>query len=458
MIRQASTEDAEAIARIYNQNLDEQGFANCDLTPQTAEYRLKAMRESGDRYPTFVSTSDDGRVLGWSSLKRWSTRPDVADVAEIAIYVDRSRRGNIVGAQLLCHLLGAARERGFRSLISIVLGRNVTSLRGVLAAGFAEVARLREAAFLREQWVDIVWLEKDLTVPDSAELARHLARFAPRKGQEGGGIMMQNGETGSYEFGAFRDNEVELGRLKHQARVGMALERAVWAKLGIKPGMRVLDLASGPGVVSCELARAVHPGEVVGVDANDRFIAIARAVQQEEQVENLEFRRGNAYELHLEAGSFDVVYARFLFQHLDQPQRALSEIFRVLRPGGMVCVGDIDDGWLMLHPEPARFPAFVAKAAAAQRAKGGDRAIGRKLYGLFKAAGFADVRTSVLPVTSQDLGLKNLLDIITGFKRELIPASQIEEAEQDLANVYAVASDPDAWGAVGVFYAVGKKP
>ncbi|WP_438028683.1 N-acetyltransferase family protein [Sorangium sp. So ce233] len=105
MIRQASTEDAEAIARIYNQNLDEQGFANCDLTPQTAEYRLKAMMESGDRYPTFVSTSDDGRVLGWSSLKRWSTRPDIADVAEIAIYVDRSRRGNIVGAQLLCHLL-----------------------------------------------------------------------------------------------------------------------------------------------------------------------------------------------------------------------------------------------------------------------------------------------------------------------------------------------------------------
>ncbi|WP_437638731.1 GNAT family N-acetyltransferase [Sorangium sp. So ce854] len=458
MIRQASADDAAAIARIYNQNLDEQGFANCDLTPQTTEHRLKAMREGGERYPTFVSTSDDGRVLGWSSLKRWSTRPHVADVAEIAVYVDRSRRGNVVGAQLLCHLLGAARQRGFRSLVSIVLGRNVTSLRGVLAAGFAEVARLREAASLRGQWVDIVWLEKDLTVPDSAGLARHMARFAPQQDRSAEDFMMQTGETGSYEFGAFRDNDVELGRLKHQARVGLALERAIWAKLGIRPGMKVLDLASGPGVVSCELARAIDPGQVVGVDANPRFIEIARAVQQEEQVKNVEFRRGNAYELDVEAGSFDVVYARFLFQHLDQPGRALSEIFRVLRPGGMVCVGDIDDGWLMLHPEPARFSAFVAKAAAAQRAKGGDRAIGRKLYGLFKAAGFTDVRTSVLPVTSQDLGLKNLLEIITGFKRELIPASQIAEAEQDLADVYTTLSDPDAWGAVGVFYAVGKKP
>ncbi|WP_437736511.1 hypothetical protein [Sorangium sp. So ce1335] len=64
----------------------------------------------------------------------------------------------------------------------------------------------------------------------------------------------------------------------------------------------------------------------------------------------------------------------------------------------------------------------------------------------------------MLPGTSQDLGLKNLLDIITGWKRALIPASQAAEAEQDLADVYTITTVPEAWGAAGVFYTVGKKP
>jgi ubiquinone/menaquinone biosynthesis C-methylase UbiE len=263
---------------------------------------------------------------------------------------------------------------------------------------------------------------------------------------------------GSYAFGNFRNNEEELGRLVRQAQIGLHLERTLWPKFGVKPGIDVIDVGSGPGVVSCALAKAVSPGHVLGIDANELMLDVARRTQQAERVENVEFTKGDVYDLHMNSASADLAYARFLFQHLSDSSRALREIWRVLRPGGTIGVIDIDDAWLLLHPEPKSLASFLKRAAGAQARGGGTRSIGRSFYGLLRTAGFTDVTVGVFPVTSQEIGLENLVNLVTGFKRELIPPSELAEAQQELAEIRQLLNMEHGWGAIGIFYGVGRKP
>lgn len=267
---------------------------------------------------------------------------------------------------------------------------------------------------------------------------------------------MKPSDAGSYQFGHFRENQTELDRLKRQASVTRDLETNLLKQAGLAPGMRVLDLACGPGLISCALAEICSPGEVLGVDISPELIEEARALQAKESIGNLSFQTGNVYELDLPQSSFDFVYARFLFQHLEFPERAVSNILRLLKPGGVFCAVDVDDEWLMLHPAPKEFSAFTQRAAEAQASHGGDRFVGRRLGQYLHGTGYRDVQTHVQVVTTHELGIKAFLDITTGFKKEQIGAEQQEFAEQALEDIYSVLEQPYAWGAVGVFVVTGR--
>ena len=263
--------------------------------------------------------------------------------------------------------------------------------------------------------------------------------------------------AGSYAFGEFRENAAELTRLKQQGRVAEQLELDGMRRAGLQPGMRVLDLACGPGVVTMQLARLAHPGLVTGVDLSEDLLSEARKLAREEGAVNVEYACANVYELTLPDHTYDFVYARLLFQHLEFPDRALAQVRRVLKPGGILCVLDIDDGWLTLEPEPKSFGPFTRAAAEGQQQHGGDRFVGRKLSALLTKAGLEDVAVHISSLTSHDIGLKNFLDITTGFKREQIAAAPSVVADQ-LKDIYGILEVPHAWGAVGVFSATGRTP
>lgn len=266
-------------------------------------------------------------------------------------------------------------------------------------------------------------------------------------------------ETGSYRFDRFRRSAAELARLKLQATVAIELERAAWRAAGLKPGLRVLDLGCGPGFTSCELARAVGPeGQVTGLDASPALIAAAEQAKASEQTANVSFVQGDVYALDLPADGFDFVHARFLFQHLKDPAQALRNVRRVLKPGGALCILDIDDNWTSFAPASAAFVKFVRRAGAAQRRQGGNRWIGSQLHGLLCAAGFRQVAVRVHPVTTDDLGLRNFLGLAVLFRLEVLTKFQKLLAMPLLRQIKGAAQDPHAWGAVGIFVARGVKP
>lgn len=102
-----------------------------------------------------------------------------------------------------------------------------------------------------------------------------------------------------------------------------------------RPGQHVLDLATGLGEPAISLARAVGPeGGVLGVDLAEEMIAHATERAKRAGVENLRLEIMDAEALELDDASMDLVTSRFGIQIFTNPEKALEEAVRVLRPGG----------------------------------------------------------------------------------------------------------------------------
>ncbi|HEX8165122.1 MAG TPA: methyltransferase domain-containing protein [Beijerinckiaceae bacterium] len=138
------------------------------------------------------------------------------------------------------------------------------------------------------------------------------------------------------DFGAF-EHAAWTGRAEGYERhfegvVEQAIEPLLDAA-GVRSGLKVLDVACGPGFVAAAAAR--RGASVVGVDFSDRMLAIARA-----RYPWLRFEHGDAEDLPFADDSFDAVTINFGILHFPHPLRALKEAFRVLRPQGALAFTD----------------------------------------------------------------------------------------------------------------------
>jgi ubiquinone/menaquinone biosynthesis C-methylase UbiE len=133
-----------------------------------------------------------------------------------------------------------------------------------------------------------------------------------------------------------------------------AIERRsrILADLDLRPGNHVLDIGSGPGHMVAEIAPHVRPGgSVKGVDSAESAVTFAQ--QRWASFDNVEFVPGDAYRLPFENSSFDVITSSQVFEYLDNVTAALSEVFRVLKPGGRVLIHGTDWGALLWRSSDA---------------------------------------------------------------------------------------------------------
>lgn len=110
----------------------------------------------------------------------------------------------------------------------------------------------------------------------------------------------------------------------------------------IQPGETLLDLGSGGGFDCFIAAQAVGPtGQVIGVDMTEAMLEKSRATAREMRVNQVEFRQGLLEELPVSDGSVDVAISNGVINLCTNKNRIFQEIYRILKPGGRLLLGDM---------------------------------------------------------------------------------------------------------------------
>ncbi len=171
-----------------------------------------------------------------------------------------------------------------------------------------------------------------------------------------------------------------------------AAEAAAFLLPELKPGMRLLDVGCGPGSITRGLAEHLAPGEVIGLDLSADTLADARRDAAARGIANLHYQEGSVYDLPFPDASFDAVFAHQVLQHLREPDNAIREMLRVLRPGGLVAFRDGYWGTSAYCPPDLGIDRFIDVHMKTWCQNGGDPRIGRKLRALFNASQVTDLR------------------------------------------------------------------
>ena len=153
--RPAVAADAEAIARIYNEGIEDR-VATFDTELRTADDILGWLEED---YPLVVAEAD-GEVRAWAVVHPYSARAVYSGVGDYSVYVSRESRGRGLGRVTLAALVQECEARGYWKLLSRIFPRNEASLALARSLGFREVGVYRRHGKLDGQWLDCVIVER----------------------------------------------------------------------------------------------------------------------------------------------------------------------------------------------------------------------------------------------------------------------------------------------------------
>ena len=156
--RPARTTDADAVARIYNEGIEDR-IATFETEPRTAQDIVTWVEEN---LPLVVVESD-GEVVAWAVAHRYRDRAAYAGVGEFSVYVARAARGRGFGRAAVQGLIDECERRGLWKLVSRVFPENEASLALCRSLGFREVGVYRRHAKLDGEWRDVVIVERLLS-------------------------------------------------------------------------------------------------------------------------------------------------------------------------------------------------------------------------------------------------------------------------------------------------------
>lgn len=193
--------------------------------------------------------------------------------------------------------------------------------------------------------------------------------------------------------------------------------RAVLEALRLEPGERVLDIGTGPGFLASEMADSVGAvGEIVGIDTSDAMLGIARKRCADKP--RVRFERGDASRLPASDSHFDAAVSVQVYEYIPAVEAALSEMYRVLRPGGRGAIVSTD--WRSIvwsSSDDDRMQRVLA--ANAEHCPHQD--LPRTLVARLRSVGFEVARQQLIPqfnpTCDPSTSSYHLIRLIRGFVR-----------------------------------------
>lgn len=231
-------------------------------------------------------------------------------------------------------------------------------------------------------------------------------------------------------------DESMIRNLTAQANAIWPQEQALFARYHLPPDCRIADIGCGSGEITSRLAALYPQAEIVGIDILDHTVGLARG-RHVSLAPRVQFQQGDAFELKLPAGHYDLVVCRHVTQSIPEPERVLAEMKRIAKPGGWMHV--LSEDYRMLHFMPGKLDAdrFWSECVPlAVRGMGVDERIGRRTWTLLRELGLQQLAVDYVTVDTQRVpretfaaiieawrdGYTEILSAQSGWKREEVRA------------------------------------
>lgn len=216
----------------------------------------------------------------------------------------------------------------------------------------------------------------------------------------------------------------------------------------LRPGQRLLDIGSGPGTITADLARIVGADTTTALEVSPETLALTTAELERQGITEVSGVVGDVHALPFPDASFDVVHAHQVLQHLTDPVQALREMARVCAPGGTVAVRDSDYGIFAWFPAVPALTEWNELYHHLARRQGAEPDAGRHLRAWANAAGLTNVTITHSSWTYADddtvawwSGLWHERALESDF------ATQARAAGVDEATLQRIARGWQEWGA-----------
>ena len=243
---------------------------------------------------------------------------------------------------------------------------------------------------------------------------------------------------------------------------------AAFLRPHLRPGMRLIDCGCGPGSITVDLAQAITPGEVIGIDLREEALTHGRQLAHDRGVSNVTFQAANVYQLPCPDAAFDAAFACAVLQHLAAPLEALKEMRRVLKLGGVIGILDGSSTITFRYPTNPLLEAWDRLRGLEREYRTGRPSDTLQLRALLREAGFTRTQASGNLVTEAGPPAgtleatrrvaQNHLIRLRGALGELAVAQgwvTQHELERMAAAILAWGDAPDAFYARPGFTAIG---
>lgn len=238
-----------------------------------------------------------------------------------------------------------------------------------------------------------------------------------------------------------------------------AIEQFIFRTVGLGDDAIVLEAGSGPGAITRYLASWCGRGRVHSVDRDALSIAKLNVNRRAWPFSNITTAVTDLCRSELGTEEYDFSYLRFVLQHVADPDAALARIVKALKPGGKLCVVDVDVAAVSHYPPDRELDELLAQLERQQIEAGGDPRIAASIPFRLRQAGLVGVSTEVMLFDETVMPVADCIDLFVEPRIGLfVPESERDAARARLRAGASRARDLAASMRVPVFIAWGEKP
>lgn len=227
----------------------------------------------------------------------------------------------------------------------------------------------------------------------------------------------------------------EIERLKFQHELWKQDVEQLWDEANIGSGQSILDLGCGPGYGSIDLAERVgSEGKVYAIDASEKYLQFLEREIAERDLKHVDTQKADIHQIPQPDGCVDTVFARWVLSFVEQPDQVITEVARVLRPGGRLVVFDyFNYRAVNIFPERASFTQLFNAYYQSLIDQGGTYDIGHHLPEIISEQGMEiESLTPVSKIGSpDDLYWKWFMLFTESYLPSLVDGGYFTEADRE---------------------------